>query len=277
MEELKNNNVFHLEIEVYNSRYGDLIERDNFFNGVYSTLEKAVSEGKNWLDKRLQDIYQNSDYCTKEKDTLTLQDMLDDEIISYCFKVTELDPVYAESFEVPDMEYKCKDLAPTHIIYYYNLQGDLERRYFEYLSPKGGYGYIIQRYQTDDENAQNKFKVGNFVTVIDENKKIDQVFVVATVPIRNDPYKLFENVYTLATITDRDRFEFYHDYHERKIRKYEGTIQEDSPLMLLKKIYTKEIEVSQNIWEKIQENKILLHIHPSFKEIKELNRGGKCE
>ena len=41
--------------------------------------------------------------------------------------------------------------------------------------------------------------------------------------------------------------------------------------MLLKKIYTKEIEISQDVWDKIQENKILLNTYPSFRDIEELN------
>ncbi len=271
MEKEENNNVYHLEVQAYNNCYGNLIDRDSFYSGVYSTLEKALEEGKWFINKRFKDIYEQSDYCTNEEDTLTLEDMLKDDMITYHFKVTELDPVYADNFNPPKMEYMCRDLKPTHTVYYYDYKGKLKFYELNYLDKDGGWGYTTLRYEDDDESKPNKFKVGDFVTVIDEEIPSDQVFIVYGVPIRNNPKRFFDNTYYLSTINDGCKFNYYYEFNESKIKKYEGIIEDSSPLMLLKKIYTEEIEISQDVWDKIQENKILLNTYPSFRDIEELN------
>ena len=134
--------VYHLEVVAYNNRYGVLIDRDSYYTGVYSTLEKAVDEGLCFINKRFKDIYQQSDYCTNEEDTLTLEDMFKDDMIFYNFKITELDPMYADNFTAPKEEKDCKGLKPTHIIYYYDYDGKLKNKEIEHIDKSGKFGYI---------------------------------------------------------------------------------------------------------------------------------------
>ncbi len=260
--------VYHLKVQANSKRYGELIEKDSFYTEVYSNLEKAIEKGKEWLANKINHIYEESGYCTKGKDSLTLKDMFDDEEIYYCFEIVELEPEYAENFKIPDHEYECKNLNPTHIVHYYNLEGKLLYKDLEYRSNKSGFAYVITRYPNDDENKPNKFNIGDFVTVIDDTYiPSEQVCVIYAIPKRNDPKRYFENTYGLSTISNGCRFEFYHEHNESRLKKYEGEIEKDSPLMLLQKFYRDEIKLSKEILEKIETNEILLNTKPTFKDI----------
>lgn len=130
----------------------------------------------------------------------------------------------------------------------------------------------------DDENKPNQFKIGDFVTVIDdETIPKNQVCVVWHTPVRNNPKVYFENTYCIATISEENRLEFYHEHNESRLRKYEGKMNEDSPLFLLQAIYTNQIKISQETMRKIELGEILLNTKPSWREIKELKRGIKFE
>lgn len=239
--------VFHLEVQAYSTRYGDLVERDSYYSGVYSTMKRAVEEGMRFINKKFKDIYQQSDYCTKEKDSSTLEDMIKDDMIYYNFTVTRLSPYYADHFVTPGSEYKCKNLKPTHTIFNYDYKGNLKYTELQYLHNDGGLGYVITRYPNDDENKQNRFSIGDFVTVIDDEIPKDQIFVIYDVPKRNDPMRYFENTYYLSTINDGCRFSFCYEFNESKLLKYDDVVDNNSPLLLLQKIYRNEINIDKEI------------------------------
>lgn len=263
--------VYHLEVCAYSHRYGDLIENDSYYSDVFSTLKKAVAEGKWWLDRKIQDLYQESGYCTQREDSLTIEDMIKDKAIYYYFKVTSLSPYYADNFEISSSEYKCKNLRPTHIVSFFDLKGNFKYKDLEYRSKDGGFGYVIRRYDGDNENKPNKFNVGDFVTIIDdEDIPKNQIFVINRVPRRNDPKAYFENRYYLSTIIQGCRFEYYHEYNESKLKKYEGKVDSNSPLVLLQKFYRGEIEISKEILKKMERGEIILNTYPTFKEVEEL-------
>lgn len=138
--------VYQLLVEAYSTRYGELQEKNSYKCEVYASIEKAVKEGKNWLNSKLERLYEMSNYCTKEKNDLTLQDLLEDNLIFYDFRVIELDPVYADNFVVPEHEYECKEIPPTHTNYIYNIAGKLQYKILEYRSNKSNFGYQITQY-----------------------------------------------------------------------------------------------------------------------------------
>ena len=163
METKTTNIIYHLIVKAHSTRYGNLIELDNNYTNVYSTLDRAVEVGTNWLRNKIKRLYEESNYCTREKDTLTIQDMLDENEIYYNFSVTEFNPRYADNFEVPDHEYECKHYAPSHIEYSYNLEGQLQYKELQYRYHNGYSGHYFTRFPRDDENKPNKFRVGDYV------------------------------------------------------------------------------------------------------------------
>lgn len=137
--------VFHLQVIAHSTRYGDLIERDSFYSNVHGTLKKAVEDGLCWLNNRIQDIYQESDYCNK-KNEFAIKDMLENGEIYYSFTVTKLSPYYADNFEIPKEESKCKNLRPTHTIFNYDLDGKLKYAEIKYTKKDGNFAYTFRKY-----------------------------------------------------------------------------------------------------------------------------------
>lgn len=143
--------VFHLQVIAHSTRYGDLIERDGFYSNVHGTLKKSVENGLCWLNNRLKDIYQESDYCTQDKKSKTLQDMLEDGEIYYSFTVTKLSPYFADNFEIPSTEEECKSLRPTHTIFNYDLDGKLKYAEIKYTSKDDKFAYVSKKYPNNDK------------------------------------------------------------------------------------------------------------------------------
>ena len=104
--------IYVLNIDYY---YKSAKKRDYEYE-VYSSLDRAVEEGKYFLAKRL-----------KEND-----------FKDYVFSVEEIDIEYAENFDVEKLgikEYTIKsfrNIKPTHIIHFYDKDGKLLYDYIEY-------------------------------------------------------------------------------------------------------------------------------------------------
>lgn len=46
--------IYLLKVSANSKRFGELIERGSFYSEVYSSLDKAVEEGKLWIKERLE-------------------------------------------------------------------------------------------------------------------------------------------------------------------------------------------------------------------------------
>ena len=94
--------------------YYENIEENEYETEVYLSLERAVEEGKYFLSKR-----------SKDKG-----------FRDYNFTVTETDPEYAENFNADKLNidiFHKEDFGmyePTHIIYTYDIGGNLQNKYF---------------------------------------------------------------------------------------------------------------------------------------------------
>lgn len=146
--------VYHLEVVAHSTRFEDLIERDSFYSNVHSTLKKSIEEGLHWLNNRLKDLYQQSDYCTQDEKSLTLQDMLENEEIYYSFTVTRLSPYYADNFDIPNTESECKNLRPTHTVFNFDLDGKLKYTEIKHTSKDGKFAYVVKRYPNDERGVK---------------------------------------------------------------------------------------------------------------------------
>lgn len=97
-------------------QYKNMANND-YENEVYLDLERAVTEGKYFLYQRCKDKgFRN-----------------------YVFTVTETDPKYAQEFDVEklgiDKHHKedIRKYEPTHIVYFYNIDGTLQSKYYRYM------------------------------------------------------------------------------------------------------------------------------------------------
>lgn len=236
-------NVYLLQTEAYSTRYGELQEKYSTKSGVYSTQEIAIEKGKEWLTERLEELHKSIDVEG------TIQDLIDWHAIYYEFKVTEIDPEYADNYVLAEHRYDCESELPTHTEYYYNFKGELISKYYEYRDCYDGESYMTNAYSEKEESKFNAFEVGDLVTVVDDEIPIDRIFVIKEVLDALEYKGYSEYRYALATdIYDEEKNEHYlediYEYSERQLNKFEGNIEPDSPIAIISKVYKNTFEIS---------------------------------
>lgn len=141
--------IYLLKVSANSKRFGELIERDSFYSEVFSSLDKAVEEGKLWLKKRLKFLNSqiNNDLIydkpQKNKD------------FEYSFTVTELDLNYIDKFNALKDYDKENYIEPTHKIYNYNMNGMLLNIDLEYRCSNGE-NLQLRYYERDKSKRLNR-------------------------------------------------------------------------------------------------------------------------
>ena len=231
------------------------IEQNEYYTEVYSSLEKAVEDGKYFLNRRYNDKG----------------------FRDYEFKVTEIDLEYAEEFSKEKLNiFDREELGkyePTHIVYYFNLSGKLLYKHFKYKNKQRKYIKGFTMYPEDfTENAGQKFKIGDIVKIKKrnedeyysleylENWTEDKLYIVRGLPKKAKGQKYFNNIYVLED--DEGQYRFRH--YEKDITLYKRRIKmelknRESFAMLLA---DKENNISNIL------TKISLRQHISFNSIK---------
>ena len=141
--------IYLLKVSANSKRFGELIERDSSYSEVYSSLDKAVEEGKSWLKERLK--FLNSQI----NNDLIYDKLQKNKGFEYSFSVTELDLDYIEKFN--DLKDYDKDnyIEPTHKIYNYNMNGMLLNIDLEYRCSNGE-NLQLRYYERDKSKRLNK-------------------------------------------------------------------------------------------------------------------------
>ncbi len=140
--------IYLLKVSANSNKYGELIERNSFYSEVYSSLDKAVKEGKAWMKERLKFLN------LKTENDLSFGENAENEELEYSFTVTELDLDYIEKFNNLEDEEKDKYIEPTHKIYNYNINGNLLNIELEYRYANGE-NLRIKYYEPKRKNNQN--------------------------------------------------------------------------------------------------------------------------
>jgi len=256
--------VYHLKVAVYSTMYGDLMEKYSCFSGVYSTLEKALNIGKDFIRRRSQTLYESSGYCTKDG-SLTFEDFIKDDMLNCNFTITELDPEYADNYMEFGSEYKCEGTPPTHRVMSFDREGTLINEDWQYLYSGSDSGYILNRRDGDgNPDAGTKFMMGDLVRSKHKLYKND-IMVIYRVPKRQEK-QYFENVYFLSAINN-NKLCFCIELHEAQLEKFEGTLADDHPLLMLQKFYRGEIALSEETVKALENGEILLNDKPSWRDV----------
>lgn len=140
--------IYLLKVSANSKRFGKLIERNSHYSEVYSFLDKAVEDGKEWMKERLKVLN-----VKLEKDE-SVKENFNNEELEYSFTVTELDLDYIEKFNNLEDEEKDKYIEPTHKIYNYNINGNLLNIELEYRYANGE-NLRIKHYEPKRKNNQN--------------------------------------------------------------------------------------------------------------------------
>ncbi len=270
-------NIYLLQCSI--TKLGDNYEVHK--ENVFSSLEMARKVGVKYLEEELRNYYNEyfDNGCPKEKE-LTKDELFSLSII-YDFSITEFDPYVTDKIE--KFEYKYDEYflhEPTHKVYSYNYNGELSFIEIQYktIHHKHNRINIIMKPSDFEEGAGKKFKIGDIVEIKPETSGIfeeyqlsDKLHVITKVPKKRKGQKYFDNSYDVITnhnLLDNgcheDRF------RENEIRLYEGTVDEDSPIKLLSRIYKGKIKISSERRMDLITGRIALNDAPSFRDIKEL-------
>lgn len=251
--------------------YYENIEENDYETEIYLSLERAVEEGKYFLSKRSQD-----------------KDFRD-----YNFTVTETDPEYAEKFNSKELNldaFNREDFGryePTHIVYTYNINGELQYKYLEYRDNQRKHKTGFKVFSEDkEENAGQKFKIGDIVKIKERDEDYyrgtpymdywteDKLYIVRWLPIKKDGQKYFDNQYALISYYNDDiKGLFTGEHYERDIEKYNGEIDEFSPVGFIQKIIKNEIAVKDTTWSKLKNGIVTLEENGTYKNLYEFSDG----
>lgn len=234
------------------------IEQNEYYTEVYSSLAKAVEDGKYFLYERCKD----------------------NGFRDYEFKITEIDLEYAEQFDVKQLNINISNkeelgiYEPTHITYCFNINGKLLYKHLKYKDKQRKYIKGFTMFQEDfEQNAGQRFKIGDIVRIKKRNEEEyyslefqeywseDKLYIVKSQPSRNDGQKYFNNIYGLLSKYDGDECAkglFISRYYEKDLELYDGKLDPNSPFGFLQKIIKNEIIITEQTWSKIKNGQISL-------------------
>ena len=258
--------TYLLDVKTY-----DCIDKtENEYIEVFKNFERARNYGLEFLNKELEF------YC---KDiNKSIKQALREEKIDYIFRITEEDIEYAENFnqklEVFEEIEKLLIYEPTHKEFILDYTGEITNICIKYLSnQKETIGRNSLYLKPNDllPDAGTKFKVGDLVKIVKQKLMTDDisysyypeysiVYVVRSLPRRIKGQKYLRNTYALSEIKNNSISSgiYTWEFHEEQIAKYNGKIEENSPIDVLRKIIKKEIKVNREIWYGLKNGTISL-------------------
>lgn len=228
--------IYHLEIQVYINRYGDLCESNSFYSNVYLHYEQALQAGIEEVNERIKklqdkDIYYQNDemaafvkeeiYCDFVIHELIIMEDIDQferRNVQHCYKTKVM------VSEETDLYQLCRDHSIS-IDYIFDYQGNLIERHE--MRPEGlRYLRMPNDYQ---ENAGSLLSVGDVVLVRKKKQYVSDTvdyYIVASVPgsLRTaENIFSWENIYALdfVYIEDGKLWKEYDTFHESQIEKVE--------------------------------------------------------
>lgn len=289
------NIVYQVKVEVHSTddRYGLLIEKDPLCSDILFTHKQAHEKGVDYLRSSIHRLYETSDYCAHEEDSLTIEDFIKDRQVYYRFTVLEIDLKTLNTYDYRNSINRpkwCLANRPPHLEYSYDLDGNLIDCNYVYYNHRGGIdftypvSYIKCRPGDELPDAGTKFKEGDLVRLIRPcysngyrmQLDTEQVFVVCGEPKRDKNGALIENTYMIETVSDSGEYLWDFDFgypfqciHENELQLYDEELPEDNPLRFLQRIYLGEFEYD-NIVSKMENGEISLRNTVSLHDIPEL-------
>ena len=293
------NKVYHLEIEVYSTRFGCLREKKTHLANLFFTHEEAYRKGKEIVDRKIRSIYEvsvdrknrelykSSDYLIETPDSLSLEDFAESEKVFVRWTITEIDLDRLKAMEDAGIQGKSgyhKQSPPIHIEYTYNHKGELLHRYYVWryeLQAFHSIGTYYQNREGDDlPEAGTKFSVGDFVRLtrphesMDGKFSTDTVFVVAATPLRKKDGTLRENSYRIETVSKEGKYQWDSDFHlpfsgihENELIKHEDEVDTGSPLWFLRRVLLGELGDVGEMVKKLENGKIALTPDVTWEEL----------
>lgn len=271
--------IYLLQVECY-------FDEEEHYENVYSTKEKAIKEGKEWLEKIFRKQYK-SFFDEDEKNDipeLTHEQLFKLKAI-YDFNVTEYDPKIVDKIDIleklPIIEqfdtYSTK-IKPLKIIHNYDYNGNeiyISGNYvFNYKGQREEKKIVMCYEDYINKQAGTKFKIGDIVKIknCDRNYDFkDKLHVITGVPHKEKEQKFFKNTYNvIVNHNSYDEGCHVDVFYENELELYTEKLPEDSPLIFLSKCFKGEIKLENIKWTDIECGNITLNENKSFRDIEEI-------
>ena len=234
------------------------IDEDEYTE-IFSNFKRAKEYGLNFINKTL------NFYC-KDRNKSVSQ-CIKDKLVDYDFRIIEEDIEYAEKFdkalEILEEIEELLIYEPTHKEYILNYLGKITNICIRYLPNQKETTEPNSLYLKPNdllESAGTKFKIGDVVKIKQNHKKLkdlsyydyhenNNIYVVRYLPRRIEGQKYLRNTYALSEINDEDYAPgiYTWEFHEEQLTLYDGPIEDNSPIDLLRKIFKKEIKINKEI------------------------------
>lgn len=268
------------------------LDEEEHYENVYSSKDKAIEEGKAWLDKLLRKQYE--DWFEEDKSTEIL-DLTHEQLFQlkamYDFSITEFNPEYIDKInyieKLPEIkewdihDVFISDLTPSKIKYSYDYNGIIKYisgiYLFNYKNKKKEYEVTMQYEDYINPKAGTKFKKGDIVKIKNCKKNHDNypfanmLHVITDTPHKKENQKFFKNTYdVIVNHNCYDEGCHVDVFEENELELYTEKISDDSPLMFLSKYFRGEIELNNIEWMDIECGRITLNENKSFRDIPEI-------
>ena len=255
--------TYLLNVKVYD--YTD--ETEDEYIEVFSNFERAKKYGLEFLNKKLQFYCK---YINK-----SVKQALKEEKIDYDFRIIEEDLEYAEKFNQKlDILEEIEELLvyePTHKEFILDYTGEITNiciRYLPNQEETKGRNSLYLKPNDLLPDAGTKFKIGDLVKIVNRTDDISyscypdysDIYVVRFLPRRIEGQKYLRNTYALSEITNDNLSPgiYTWEFHEEQIAEYDGKVEENSPIDVLRKIIKKEIKVNRETWDGLKNGTISL-------------------
>ncbi len=273
--------IYFLQVMCY-------LNEEKHYENVYPTKEKAISEGKVWLEKLLREQYED---WFEDEEKNNIPNLTDEQLFKlkacYDFSITEYNPKKVDKLEninnlpiVKDYDiydlYSTK-LQPAKIVHNYDYKGNeknISGIFIFNFKGKRKEKTITMNYEDyNNKIAGTKFKKGDIVKIkkSQDYSFQDKLHVITDIPHKSNTQKFFRNTYDV--IVNHNAFDegcHIDVFYENELELYTGELPKDSPITFLSKYFKGEIELKDINWSDIECGKITLNENKSFRDFPEI-------
>lgn len=274
-------NIYLLQVMCY-------LNEEKHYENVYSTKEKAISEGKVWLEKLLRQQYED---WFEDEEKNDIPNLTNEQLFKlkacYDFSITEYNPEKVDKldninnlqivkdYDIYDLYFA--ELQPAKIVHNYDYNGNeknISGIFVFNFKGKRKEKTITMNYEDyNNKIAGTKFKKGDIVKIKKSQDYIfqDKLHVITDIPHKSNTQKFFRNTYDVI-INHNIYDEGCHIdvFNENELELYTGELPKDSPIRFLSKYFKGEIELKNINWSDIECGKITLNGNKSFRDFPEI-------
>lgn len=279
-KDYKFNYIYFLQVSTEYYKNEHLVNH-RFESYVYSTIEKAIIEGKKFLDLYFNEILEDNNLKSNYEE-LTKLEIIKEEIknknLHYSFSIEKFDPYYKDNFVKPEgSESMVIGIEPATTQYFYDFKGKEIYKEIKYGESKYGWAFVNDIFPGDEnKNAGTKFNIGDLVydmnwqpNSMHEGEEDRPIIMIRNRPNRSEK-SLFTNTYSgIGIDKDGNLLPFYDHMQESQLKLYKRAkdIPNNSVWIFVKNLIDHYDEIKPKVFERIMNGEINFLETKSYRDI----------